>query len=215
MPIYKRIKIDESSQLVIWKVEESEEELAKGIKLSDYCQSRFDAMKSTMHRKAFLSIRHLLGELGYSDFDLIYDENGKPHLKDGREISISHSFQFTAVIVSDKKVGVDVEKQRPKIQKIASKFTPIEEYEKLGEEDLIKKLTIVWGAKEALYKLYGKQGLLFLHDIFVYDFDFEVSTTMATVTYEGQKNNYLLHFFEMEDFICVYAIQPSLIKGVI
>lgn len=208
MPIYKRIRIDESSQLIIWEVKETEDQLAKGIRLSDYCQSRFDSMKSTVHRKAFLSIRHLLKEFGYSDFDLIYDKNGKPHLKDGREISITHSFQFTAVIVSDKKVGVDVEKQRPKIQKIASKFTPIEEYKQLGEKDLIRKLTIVWGAKEALYKLYGKQGLLFLHDIFVFDFDFNAFTTSATVTYEGQKTNYLLHFFDVENFICVYAIEP-------
>ncbi len=165
-------------------------------------------MKSEMHRKAFLSIRHLLHECGYTDFDLLYDEYGKPHLINGQHISISHSFQFTTVIVSDKKVGVDVEKQRSKIKKIASKFTPIEEYKQLGEEDLIRKLTIVWGAKEALYKLYGKQGLLFLHDIFVFDFDFNAFTTSATVTYHEKKTDYLLHFFDVEDFICVYAIEP-------
>lgn len=208
MPLYKRIKIDANSQLLIWKVTETETELAQGIQLSDYCQSKFDRMKSEMHRKAFLSIRHLLHECGYTDFDLLYDEYGKPHLINGQHISISHSFQFTTVIVSDKKVGVDVEKQRSKIKKIASKFTPIEEYKQLGEEDLIRKLTIVWGAKEALYKLYGKQGLLFLHDIFVFDFDFNAFTTSATVTYHEKKTDYLLHFFDVEDFICVYAIEP-------
>ena len=209
MPIYKRIKIDDYSQLVIWRIEESENELSKGVILSPESKERMDGMRSEMHRKAFLSIRHLLNALGYTDLDLIYDENGKPHLKDHMEVSISHSFHFTAVIISDRKVGIDVEKQRDKIKLIAPKFTPIEEYRSLGEVDLIKKLTIVWGAKESLYKLYGKQGLLFLHDIFVVDFDFEVSTTTATVTYKGKKTNYLLHFFEIEDFICVYAIEPK------
>ena len=173
MPLYKRITIDEHSKLLIWKVEEAENELSKGIVLSPESKERLEGMKSVMHRKAFLSIRHLLKALGYSDLDLVYDENGKPHLKDDMEVSITHSFQFTAVIISDRKVGIDIEKQRDKIKIIAPKFTPIEEYESLGEDDLIKKLTIVWGAKESLYKLYGKQGLLFLHDIFVVDFDFE------------------------------------------
>jgi phosphopantetheinyl transferase len=208
MPIYKRIKIDEGSKLLIWKIEETENELAKGIILSPESRERLDGMRSDLHRRGYLSIRHLLNALGYSDLDLNYDKHGKPHLKENMEVSISHSFHFTAVIISNRKVGIDVEKQRDKIKLIAPKFTPIEEYQSLGEDDLIKKLTIVWGAKESLYKLYGKQGLLFLHDIFVVDFDFEVSTTTATVTYKGKKTNYLLHFFEIEDFICVYAIEP-------
>ena len=210
MPLYKTITIDESSKLRIWKVEEPLEVLSNGIELSTYCQGRFDSMKSLMHKRAFISIRHLLKSFGYTDFDLEYDNNGKPHLKDGKHISISHSFHFTAVIVSDRKVGVDIEKQREKIKHIAPKFTPLEEYRSLGEVDLIKKLTIVWGAKESLYKLFGKQGLLFLHDIYVVDFDFEASTTTAEVTYHYIKKNYHLKFFEIEDFICVYAIEPHM-----
>lgn len=209
MPLYKTITIDESSELKIWKIQESLDNLLDNIKLTGYCQERFDGMKSQLHKKAFISIRHLLKEFGYTDFDLEYDTHGKPHLKDGKYISISHSFHFTAVIVSDRKVGVDVEKQREKIKYIAPKFTPLEEYESLGTEDLIKKLTIVWGAKESLYKLFGKKGLLFLHDIYVHDFDFKASTTHANVTYQNIKKDYLLKFFEIEDFICVYAIEPK------
>lgn len=211
MPLYKTITIDESSCLRLWRVEEDIESLEKDIELSAYCQERYDGMKSVMHRQAFLSIRHLLKLFGYTDFDLEYDDHGKPHLKDGNYISISHSFHFTAVIVSDRPVGVDVEKQREKIKYIAPKFTPLEEYRALGNgEDLIKKLTIVWGSKESLYKLFGKQGLLFLHDIYVHDFDFKASTTHANVTYNGTTKDYMLHFFELEDFICVYAIKPKL-----
>lgn len=208
MPLYKTITIDENSELKIWKVEETLEKLIEPIKLTAECQQRFDNMKSLLHKRAFISIRHLLNQFGYTDLDLEYDEHGKPHLKDGKYVSISHSFHFTAVIVSHKKVGVDIEKQREKIKYIAPKFTPIEEYESLGKDDLIKKLTIVWGAKESIYKLFGKQGLLFLHDIYVHDFDFEASTTYANVTYKGIKEDYLLKFLEIEDFICVYAIEP-------
>jgi phosphopantetheinyl transferase len=209
MPLYKTITIDKASSLRLWRVDEDIETLEKGIKLTSECQERFDGMRSVVHRKAFLSIRHLLKLFGYTDFDLEYDEHGKPHLKDGKYISISHSFHFTAVIVSDVPVGVDVERQRDKIKYIAPKFTPLKEYESLGNgDDLIKKLTIVWGAKESLYKLFGKQGLLFLRDIYVKDFDFEGHITTATVTYQNIVKDYVLHFFEIEDFVCVYAIRP-------
>lgn len=206
MPIYKTITVNTHTKALIWKVEESEDELKQGIQLTESSQKRFDGMKSEVHRKGFLSIRHLLKALDYQDADVYYDEKGKPHLKGEHYISMTHSFHFTAVILGKKEVGIDIEMQREKIKKIAPKFTPIEEYRNLGNGfNLIRKLTIVWGAKEALYKLYGKRGLLFLHDIFIYDFDFEAKQTYATVTYEQQKSDYRLHFLEFEGFTCVYA----------
>ncbi|MFO7744588.1 MAG: 4'-phosphopantetheinyl transferase superfamily protein [Psychroflexus sp.] len=207
MPIYKRITVDEHTVALIWKIEESLDSLENGIELTNYCRDRYRGMKSEIHKKGFMSIRHLLSEFGYSDFDLEYDEKGKPHLKDGKHISITHSFEFTAVIVSNKKVGIDIEKQRDKIKLIAPKFTPIEEYKALGDgEDLIRKLTIVWGAKESLYKLYGKKGLLFLHDIFVEDFDISEQKTTARVTHDQKITFYTLNFMEFENFTCVYAL---------
>lgn len=207
MPIYKRITIDEHTTALIWKIEESLGFLEKEVELTDYCRDRYKGMKSEVHKKGFMSIRHLLDEFGYSDFDLDYDEKGKPHLKDDKHISITHSYEFTAVIVSNKKVGIDIEKQREKIKLIAPKFTPIEEYNALGNgEDLIRKLTIVWGAKESLYKLYGKKGLLFLHDIFVEDFDISDQKTTARVTHDEHVTYYKLNFMEFENFTCVYAI---------
>lgn len=207
MPIYKRITVDEDTVALIWKIEESLEFLENDIELTNYCRNRYDDMKSVIHKKGFMSIRHLLNEFGYSDFDLEYDQKGKPHLKDEKHISITHSFEFTAVIISNKKVGIDIEKQREKIKLIAPKFTPIEEYKALGNgEDLIRKLTIVWGAKESLYKLYGKKGLLFLHDIFVEDFDISEQKTTARVTHEEKVTFYTLNFLEFENFTCVYAI---------
>ncbi|WP_019039468.1 4'-phosphopantetheinyl transferase family protein [Psychroflexus tropicus] len=207
MPIYKRITVDESTVALIWKIEEELSTLEEGIDLSPYCKERYDGMKSLIHKKGFISIRHLLKEFGYTDIDLYYDEKGKPHLKDGQHISITHSFEFTAVIISNKRVGIDIEKQRDKIKLIAPKFTPLEEYKALGNgKDLVRKLTIVWGAKESLYKLYGKKGLLFLHDIFVEDFKISTSKTTARVTYQQEVTNYTLNFFEFENFTCVYAL---------
>ncbi|MHA7863161.1 4'-phosphopantetheinyl transferase family protein [Flagellimonas marinaquae] len=209
MPIYKTITVSPTTQVYIWKVTEPEVELAKDVELTEHCQKRMDGMKSEAHRRAFLSIRHLLARAGYVDSDLYYDDFGKPHLKDGKYISITHSHHFTGIIVSETdEVGIDIEKQRDKILKIAHKFTPIQEYKTLANsEALMRKLTIVWGAKESLYKIYAQQRLSFLRHINVIDFSFEDTRTVAEIMYQGKKSHYEIEFLEFEGFTCVYALK--------
>jgi phosphopantetheinyl transferase len=207
MALYKTLTIGKTTKVLIWKIEESIDELQKGIILSENSKTRLGSMKSHLHQKGFLSIRHLLKEINLTDADIHYDEFGKPHLTNGRHISITHSFTFTAIIFSDEiPVGIDIEKQREKILKIAHKFTPIEEYKTIANVDaLISKLTIVWGAKESLYKIYGKKKLLFLHHIYVNDFNFEDKKTTGEIRFDGKTTSYNIEFLEFEGFTCVFG----------
>ncbi len=208
MPIYKTITVSPTTKVYIWKVTEPEDQLAKNVELTQHCQNRMDGMRSEAHRRAFLSIRHLMAEAGYVDSDLYYDDFGKPHLKDGNYISITHSHNFTGIIVSETdEVGIDIEMQRDKILRIAHKFTPIEEYKTLANaEAIMRKLTIVWGAKESLYKIYAQQGLSFLRHINVMDFTLADGRTVAEILYKGMKTHYEVAFVEFEVFTCMYAL---------
>ncbi|AOW17443.1 4-phosphopantetheinyl transferase [Polaribacter vadi] len=207
MALYKTLTISSKTKVFIWKIEETIEELQQGVTLTENNSARLNSMKSDLHQKGFLSIRHLLKEIDLTDADLIYDEFGKPHLNNNRFISITHSFNFTAIIYStETEVGIDIEKQRDKILKIAHKFTPIEEYKTIANHDaLISKLTIVWGAKESLYKIYGKKKLLFLHHIYVADFKFEEAKTTGEIRFDGETTSYAVEFLEFEGFTCVFA----------
>ena len=209
MPLFKTITVRQSIRLYIWKITESEEELGQNVKLTPHCQDRMDGMKSQLHRRGFLSIRHLMAEEGYTDFDLYYDQAGKPHLKDGKHISITHSYNFTGIIISDEdEVGIDIEKQRDKILRIAHKFTPVQEYRTIANnEALVRKLTIVWGGKESLYKIYATHGLSFLHHIDIKDFNLTETKTTGEVLYQGKQSYYDISFVEFEGFTCVYAIK--------
>lgn len=211
MPLYNTLTIDDSTTVYIWKIEESEAELLKGIELTTHCQNRIDGMKSELHRRGFLSIRHLMAEAGYVDADLFYDENGKPHLKDGRQISITHSNHFTGIIISNStEVGIDIEKNRDKILRIAHKFTPLEEYRTIANnEALIGKLTVVWGCKEALYKIYSEPGLSFLQHIFVNEFKLSDGKTTGEIFYEGKTSKYAISFLDFEGFTLVYALREN------
>lgn len=208
MPLYKTITVANEAKVLIWKIEESFEELADGVSLTTHCSQRVTSMKSDLHRRGFMSVRHLLAAEGYTDHDLFYDENGKPHLKDGKHISITHSFIFSAIIVSAAEVGIDIEKQRSKILKIAHKFTPIEEYRTLANDDAImRKLTMVWGAKESLYKSFATPGVSFLQHIYVEDFRLDDLKTTANVSFQDAEENYKVWFLEFEEFTCAYALK--------
>ncbi len=207
MPLYKTITPNSQTTVKIWEITESYEDLMEKVDLKPVALERVLGMKSELHQRGFLSVRHLLQEFGYTDADLFYDDNGKPHLKDGKQISITHSFNYSAVIVSDLIVGIDVEKQRDKISIIAHKFIDYE-FDYLNEEaaDYIKKLTAIWCVKESLYKLFCTPGLSFKQHCLVIPFSINDNETVAWVDYEDIKYRYNIRFLEFEGFTCAYAI---------
>ncbi|GAA4275334.1 4'-phosphopantetheinyl transferase family protein [Aquimarina mytili] len=211
MPLYKIITVDQGTNILIWKIEESYEDLCKDIDLTSHCKDRVSNMKSDIHRRGFMSVRHLLAIQGYTDHDLYYDEAGKPHLKDGKQISISHSFIFATIIISDRPVGIDIEKQREKIRKIAHKFinTGEETYLEDQKLDKTRALTIIWGAKESLYKLYATAGLSFEQHIYIPAFTMDHPFLFGVINYNQEITHYDLTYMEFEGFTCVYAL-PSI-----
>lgn len=206
MPLYKTITPNSQTTVKIWKITESYDELIQPITLTDTCMQRVLSMKSEWHQRGFLSVRHLLAEFGYTDADLVYDNNGKPHLKDGKHISITHSFMFSGVIISDHEVGIDIEKQREKIAVIAHKFVGYEQdYLVNTADDYINKLTVIWCVKESLYKLFATPGMLFKEHFLVIPFMIKDEETIAWIDYEEVKYRYNTHFFEFEGFTCAYV----------
>jgi len=207
MPLYKSISVNSQTTVKIWKIEESYDELFEPLDLKPQSFERVLGMKSELHQRGFLSVRHLLREFGYTDQDLFYDDNGKPHLKDGKHVSITHSFTFSGVIVSDKEVGIDIEMQRDKIAVIAHKFVDYEfNYLDKSADDYINKLTVIWGIKESLYKLFATPGMLFKEHFLVIPFTFDDGETIAWIDYKGRKYRYNTAFLEFEGFTCAYVV---------
>jgi 4'-phosphopantetheinyl transferase EntD len=206
MPLYKTISPNSQTTVKIWKITESYDVLLSELELKPESLERVLGMKSEVHRRGFLSIRHLLRAFGYQDSDLFYDENGKPHLKSGKHISITHSFNFSSVIISDKPVGIDIEKQRNKITVIAHKFIDYEfNYLDDNAEDYIKKLTTIWCAKESLYKLFATPGLSFKEHCLVIPFSDGSAETTAWIDYNSMKSRFNVQSLEFEGFTCAYA----------
>jgi len=209
MPLHKKIQFNTNTQIFIWKITESFEQLFEEVCLNPQCQLRINGMKSELHQRGFLSVRKLLAEAGYTDFDLYYDEFGKPHLHDGMHISITHSYEFSSIIVSDETVGIDIELQREKIIRIADKFCDVE-FQYLDREkktEYIKKLTVIWGAKEAIFKIRNEKGISFKDHIAVDEFELDQTQTTASLRFNGLYQEFNIYFEEIENFTLVYALE--------
>lgn len=211
MPLHHTIHHNDSVQIYIWKILESEQQLLSEVTLNEKNQARLQNMKSEMHRRGFLSVRKLLEHAGYTDFDLYYDETGKPHLHDGKHISITHSHEFSAIVLSDTNIGIDMEKQREKIRIIADKFTaPLEEtFLNRESSDYIGKLTVIWGTKEAIFKIRNEIGISFKDHIALLPFETKDQKAKAILGFNQTQSPFSVYFEEIENFTLVWVIEDQ------
>ena len=108
-----------------------------------------------------------------------------------------------------------MELQREKIQRIADKFTDYEcSYLKPDlTEEYVKKLTIIWGAKEAIFKIRNEKGISFKDHILVDDFSLEEYHTQASLHFDNLIKDFNVHYQEIESdnfegkFTLVYAFE--------
>ncbi|MRX66728.1 Phosphopantetheinyl transferase [Flavobacterium resistens] len=215
MPLFQTIQFNETTKILIWEITESFEELYSRVTLKEKTQRRLDGMKSQMHQRAFLSVRMLIQEMGFTDKDLHYDEFGKPYFDCHNYISITHSYHFAAIIISHETVGIDMELQREKIIRIGDKFTDYEsEYlDPSSKEEYIKKLTVIWGAKEAIFKIRNEKGISFKDHINVNDFSLKKSQTEASLHFDNLIKDFNVHYEEIKSdnfegkFTLVYAFE--------
>jgi phosphopantetheinyl transferase len=212
MPLYKVIHFSPSIKVLIWKITEPFDELFSQVLLKEKTLGRLQSMKSEVHQRAFLSVRKLLQEVGHSDLQLHYDEFGKPHLENETHISITHSFDFSAIILSDENVGIDIELRREKVMLIAEKFVDESEFgflDKEKKDDYVSRLTVIWGIKEAIFKIRNEKGISFKDHIFVAPFEMTEKKAKALLTFGNLNIEFDICFEEIEDYTLVYAFQKG------
>lgn len=200
MPLHKVIHINATTTIFLWKITETFKDLSEDIELNDSNCIRLNTMKSELHQRAFLSVRKLLKNAGYTDFELFYDTSGKPYLKDGKHVSISHSHEFSAIVLSDENIGIDLEMQREKIIRIAEKFAdePFVFDARENTADFISKLTVIWGIKEAVFKIRNEEGISFKDHIQVFPFEISDGKCLAELRFNEIVAQYDIFFEEIE-----------------
>ena len=210
MPVIFNKEIDDQSVLAVWKIEETEEQLLASLQLK---QHELDVIASLSNGKRALHwlatrvlLRTMLNTADYIDCQM--DDHGKPYLVNSESyISLSHSYDYAAVIISKgKQVGVDIELIKMKIKSIKHKFLSDVELAQKQIGDNTNGLYVAWCAKEAIYKWHGKKGLEFKQHIHIKPFklkdegslqalvELPTGTRELTVNYFKTKDGYMLGY---------------------
>ena len=224
MPLHKIIHINETTTAYFWYITEDVTSLFRAVSLQDTSLFRLEGMKSEEHQRGFLAVRMLLQYLGYTDYDLTYDEAGKPHLEVKRQkakgkselntqhpspvtqhISISHSHEFSCICISDELMGIDLEKLKEKTLKIAPRFMEVKHLENLSVSEQMEKATVVWGIKESIFKIKNEKGISFPEHIFEDEFCFSDGKCSAELHFNNTIEKFNIQFYKVEDYIFVCA----------
>jgi len=190
--------------LFLWKLSETEIELNNHIDLSLSSISKLDLIKSSSQRKQFLGVQNLLKLHNVNNGSLFYDKNGKPHLSNNKFISISHSFEYCGVIVSDVKVGLDIEKLRPKILNISKKFISESDWN-LIKLSSVENVTKVWTIKEAVFKAFGHKAIDFKKNIIITSINKKFNNASVSISNNQIIENYNIEIYNFSQYLCCVA----------
>ena len=204
MPFLKNIIIDDQTKIKIWKVTLGE---LNHNELNNEDKELLKIKRSDLLREQFLATRKMLA-LENSDYKITYNLDGKPNLNNESNISISHSHELVAFVISDNcKVGIDVQLIENKIFKIQHKFLNPPEKLNIGENPSLKILTMIWTSKESMYKAIGLKGISFSENIKI-DKVIEKDKTGQGYYINGtEKVKFDLKFFYIDEYIICYAHQ--------
>jgi phosphopantetheinyl transferase len=211
MPIVWSKNLAEKGKIAIWEISESEEELYNMLQLDEKEQQHFQTL-SLARQKQWLGSRVLLRTLLQTEqpIELNIDEHRKPFLNNFPfEISISHANHMAAVIIYEgKNVGIDIEKISERILKIKNKFLSTEELKFISSTNELEQLHVCWGAKESLFKLYGKGSLPFIEGIKINTFEYsKTGQVAASIAIPAYHANFNVQYLKYEDFMLTWVME--------
>ena len=204
MPFLKNIIIDDKTKIKIWKVILGE---LNPKELIDDENKLFILKKSNVLKEQFLATRKLLA-LENPDYKITYDIDGKPLLNSEFNISISHSHEVAAIVMSNKKrIGLDVQLKENKILNLQNKF--LNKFEKLniGRDPSIDILTMIWTSKECIYKAIGLKGVSFSKNIQIEKFTEKDKIGKGYYINGTEKVKFDFKFFYLDEYIVCYGSQ--------
>lgn len=210
MPLVFKKNIAENCWLALWHITESNETLHQMLD-DGFIEHNKEHRIQSANAKHYLSSRLLISQ-HYSEhsIQLIKDAHNKPHVLLGPKeipVAITHSYDYAAVMVGGEMgLGIDLEKVDPRVGRVKKKFMHTYELEFAGNESQILEQTLIWSAKETLYKIYGKGQLDFRDNMKIDPFQ---ATTFGTlngkIETDSLKVNVPVQYEQIGNYVLTYA----------
>ncbi len=206
MPLLNKISAI-TYQIGIWQITEPVENLFSSVNLSETEAQYYSSIKNEARKKEWLTVRLVLKTLLNKEAEIIYNENGKPYLKDNDySLSVSHSKELVAVIIGESKaLGIDVEKISAKPKRVCHKFLSGNELENY-KESKDEVYTFLWSAKESIFKLYSNYHLIFDTQIIFPFVDFtDEGNFTAKVSLNNTEINQEVFYKKINNFVLTWV----------
>ena len=215
MPLIHQHITEKNGQMAIWHITEKEAFFLEKLPLTAADREDLDARKGR-RRLEWLAGKYLVQLLTDFKFKIVKDAFGKPHLEGSDvQISISHSSEYAAAIVSPNPVGIDIQEVTPRLDRIAWRVMNDNKLQQLDPVHRLDHLHTYWCAKEALYKAYGWRELDFRKNIVIQPFIFpknglEIGTflpvTEGVVLREAFEKKFTIYVGKIDNCILVYSL---------
>lgn len=212
MPLTFLENINTDTAIGLWKITESPEDLMARLQLKEHELKLLSSLSKEKRNLHWLATRVLLRKMLNTNqyIDCQADENGKPILiNHPHHISLSHSYEYAAVMVSKtKKVGIDIEIIKEKIERVKNKFLNNQELSFINSDHQIEQLYVCWCAKEALYKLNGKKETSFKNHIHLEDFVYrEKGSLSAKIEKENIAHQFTVNYEKLDNYMLGFVCE--------
>ena len=175
-------------------------------KLNNKDKNKVNLLIKDSDKNATILSRVLLDKLlkyyniSYCDIEFKYNKYGKPYI-DGIYFSISHSYDFVCCAVSDKNIGIDIEKIRNVDINTINFFCTDKEISYIkNSSDKYKSLFTLYCLKEAYCKMIGT-GIRDIKNVefFVNDSNISCNKDNVIIKLDYSINNYIIATVEKND----------------
>jgi len=200
--------LESECQLGIWEIKEDYLNLLNRLTLLPEEMKVVEKFRNYDRKLEWLSVRVLLNEMTQQDLTITYNGKRKPYVKENLyNISISHSKDLTAILLSQKKrVGIDMEFMSHRIGRIAHRFINSDEI--ITEDNELNKyhMYIHWCAKEALYKICDKQDIQLKENITIEPFFPKPKGTLSGWVRNRFWNDlFVLEYLKIDNYVVVWS----------
>lgn len=213
LPLVERIVLDAHTSLGWWRITELPTDLRPRLVFSKNEEEFVARISNEKRRTQWMASRVLLKTLIGTDgfVEMFVDQYGRPEVENfDLRISISHTHDYAAVILSDRyTVGIDVEQVKPDLDRIKGKFMRPDELAHMpDDEDALTYVLLHWSAKEVMYKIYARRKLDFREHMGVHPFELQPDKgVFHGWTAKGDYDRgFTMHYRRLGDYYVVWAV---------
>jgi len=187
----------------LWRIRETADDLLTQVKGIDTIPPAVtNPAKQLEHLAGRTLVSRLMDALGLTYQGLRKDEFGKPYAEGHNiHLSLSHSYPYVAAVVDRAQtVGIDLEQPKDKLLRVAPRVLSPAELADAGTD--VMKHCVIWCAKEAMIKIYGKKDLVLAQNLLVDAFELaQEGHILGRIIVKGVETRVPLQYFVNHEFV--------------